>query len=268
LPGRSCDLIGGLIFAGHFRGSSFENTGTGFLHGCPKHADLLLARKQQIGMSWAARTCWHPLLSALSTLPCSLSREHPARKGRVSDTRRTISPTRWCHHQDEASPWRLSPLGAHERECTENGKSTTGMCKKKRDHLWLPIEDALASRKINDRHVQKKERPPLATHRRCARKQPLSPETGPLQSRKRQPSQSEEKRRTTCGQRAPYRALCGEHEGKTAPACPAPSVHERRSTRALFFGSRQLRCRPIRTLDSASSPRRKGQHTRSTAGGH
>ena len=145
LPGRSCDLIGGLIFSGHFRGSSFENTGTGFLHGCPKHADLLLARKQQIGMSWAARTCWHPLLSALSTLPCSLSREHPARKGRVSDTRRTISPTRWCHHQDEASPWRLSPLGAHERECTENGKSTTGMCKKKRDHLWLPIEDALAS---------------------------------------------------------------------------------------------------------------------------
>jgi len=133
-------------------------------------------------------------------------------------------------------------------------------------HLSGHTSESAEKTRNNNRHVQKN-RPPLATSaRRCAREQPLSPETGPLQSRKCQPSPSEEKRRTTCGQRAPYRALCGEHEGKTAPACPAPSVHERRFTRALV-GSSQLQCRPIGTLDSASSPRGKGQHTRSTAGG-
>jgi len=146
LPGRSCDLIGGLIFAGHFRGSSFENTGTGFLHGCPKHADLLLARKQQIGMSWAARTCWHPLLSApcrhfharsvVSTQRGRAGSQIPGGKSvlRGGATIRTRLRRGVCH------------LSGHTSESAQKTENQRQACsKKQRDHLWLPIEDALAS---------------------------------------------------------------------------------------------------------------------------
>ena len=139
------------------------------------------------------------------------------------------SPPRWCRHQDEFPPWRLSPHGTNEQECTEK-------------------------REINKSHAHK-ERLPLATPRECAREQPLPPSTGLLQFKKCQPSQSEEKRQTTGGQLAPYRTHCGKHEETEAPACPAPGVHERTSTHALF-GRRILICRPCRPVDSSSAPYR------------
>jgi len=119
-----------------------------------------------------------------------------------TQTSEVVSPSIWGSTVASATSRDTRPRVHRRREINDSHAHKQG------NHLWLPVGDALTSR-------------------------PRPPEMGPLQLRRCPPSQSEVKRRSTCGQCAPDRADGDEHEETAAPACPAPSVHERTSTPSL-----------------------------------